>query len=94
MVEDIFDIVTECAVNERMDDIMLQNQDYMEIQIKIEEQMRQLDELNLNKEQSLIVDRLISSHNESGSLYGRMTYKQGFKDCISLLQEINLIRAS
>lgn len=31
------------------------------------------EELNLDKEQRLIVDRLVSLHTESGALYGRVT---------------------
>lgn len=94
MKEDIFNVITDCAVNERMDDVLIQNKEYMQIQDKIEKEMQQFDKLNLTKEDSLIVDRLISFHTESGALYGRMTYKQGFKDCISLLKEINLIKIS
>lgn len=33
------------------------------------------EELNLDKEQRLIVDRLVSLHTESGALYGRVTYQ-------------------
>ena len=90
--KDIFEIITEYSVNERMDNILLQNEEYREIQNKIEKQIEQFNELNLNSEQRLVVDRLISIHIESGALYGRMTYKQGFRDCISLLQKVDLIK--
>lgn len=90
--KDIFEIITEYSVNERMDNILLQNEEYREIQNKIEKQIEQFNELNLNSEQRLVVDRLISIHIESGALYGRMTYKQGFRDCVSLLQKLDLIK--
>ena len=38
------------------------------------------------------MDRLLTSYNESGAFYGRMTYQQGFKDCAALLVEIGLIK--
>lgn len=38
------------------------------------------EELNLDKEQRLIVDRLVSLHTESGALYGRVTYQQRCRD--------------
>lgn len=88
--KDIFEIITEYSVNERMDNILLHNEEYREIQNKIEKQIEKFNELNLNSEQRLVVDRLISIHIESGALYGRMTYKQGFRDCVSLLKKINL----
>jgi len=40
----------------------------------------------------LIVDRIFTSYNESGALYGRMTYKRGMRDCASLLVEMGLIK--
>lgn len=90
--KDIFEIITEYSVNEGMDNILLQNEEYRELQNRIEKQIVQFNELDLNSEQRLVVDRLISIHIESGAMYGRMTYKQGFKDCVDLLQKINLIK--
>lgn len=52
----------------------------------------ELDTLGLSKEQRLTVDRLISSYNEDGALYGRMTYQRGFRDCATFLVEIGLIK--
>ena len=94
MRKSIFDIITECSINERMDSDLLQNDEYMKIQNKISEQAVQFDKLGLSNEQRLVIDRLISSHTESGAVYGKMAYKQGFKDCVSLLQEVKLIKAS
>ncbi|MBP3477338.1 MAG: hypothetical protein J6K48_13650 [Lachnospiraceae bacterium] len=92
--KDIFEIIIENSVNERMDNILLENEEYIKIQNKIDEQIERFNELDLDREQRLVVDRLVSFYTESGALYGRMTYKQGFMDCVSLLQKINLIKAS
>ena len=94
MRKSIFDIITECSVNERMDSYLLQNDEYMKIQNKISEQSSQFEKLDLTHEQRLLIDRFISSHTESGAVYGKLAYKQGFKDCASLLQEVNLIKVS
>lgn len=94
MNRNIFDIITENSINERLDDILLHNEEYIKIQNKIGEQSEQFDKLEISSEQRQIIDSLISSHYESGAFYSKAAYKQGFKDCASLLQEINLIRAS
>lgn len=39
-------------------------------------------------------DRLVCTYTENGTHYGRMTYRQGFRDCILLLGELDLIKAS
>ena len=80
--------------NERMAKILQNNEQYQEVQSQIGDQMLLFDELNLDKEQWLIVDRLLSLHAQSGALYGRITYQQGYKDCVALLQAINLIKLS
>lgn len=66
----------------------------MGAQNKIKEQIMQFDQLNLTKEQCLVVDRLISVYTESGSIYGKMAYKQGFQDCAPLLLEMKLLKAA
>lgn len=58
------------------------------------EQAEQLSQLNLSESQHLAVDRLINRYIESGAFYGAMTYKQGFQDCVELLQEVNLLKVS
>lgn len=94
MGSNIFNIMADYSINEGMDSILLQNEEYMEMQNKIEEQMMQFDKLNLTKEQCLVVDRLISAHTESGAIYGKMAYKQGFQDCAALLLEMKLLKTA
>ena len=90
----IFDVIAGYSINEGLDKILRQNKEYVKIQRSIEEQTEQLDSQNFTREQRLLIDRLVCAHTESGAFYGRITYKQGFRDCISLLREMELLRAS
>lgn len=92
--KNIFDIIMEHSINDGLDEIMLQDEEYIHIRKKIDEQAEQLDKQDFTKEQRLLIDRLVSAHTESGAFYGKMTYRQGFCDCASLLREMNLLRAS
>ena len=94
MQKNIFDRMADYSMNEGMDSILLQNREYMEVQNKIEEQIMQFDQLNLTKEQCLVVDRLISAYTESGAVYGKLAYRQGFRDCAALLLEMKLLKAA
>ncbi|MBD5502618.1 MAG: hypothetical protein HDR09_02365 [Lachnospiraceae bacterium] len=94
MSDKIFDIITDHSVNEGMNDILFENEKYMGIQKEIDDQTEQFENLGLTKEQRLVADRLISSYTASGACYGRLTYRKGFQDCISLLQEMCLIGAA
>lgn len=90
----VFEVITDYAVNERLNQVLLGNKQYQDIQRQIDNQIRLFDGLKLDKEQQLIVDRLVSLHTESGALYGRVTYQQGCRDCVALLQAMKLIKAS
>ncbi len=92
MEKNIFDVITEYAVNEAVNSTLLQNGEYKRIQAEIDSLTDGFDKMNLPKEQRLLIDRLLSSYNESGALYGRMTYRQGFRDCALLLMEMGMIK--
>lgn len=90
----IFDIIMEYSINEGLNRELLQDEEYKEIHQRMDEQTEELDAQDLTKEQRLMIDRLVCIYTENGAHYGRMTYKQGFRDCIALLREMDLIKAS
>ena len=94
MEDNIFDIITNYSVNEGINKILLEDEEYRKIQKEIDEKIKRYKQLGLTKEQRLEVDRLISAHTASGACYGRITYRKGFHDCVSLLQEMGLIRVA
>lgn len=90
----IFEVITDYSVNERMNKVLLGDKQYQEVQHRIDDQIELFNQLNLNKEQRMVVDGLVSLHTESGALYGRLTYQQGCRDCVSLLKAVGVIKAS
>ena len=92
MERNIFEILTENAINERLDNILLHDEGYRKVQKKIDRLIEEFDKLELPKEQRLIINRLIAFYTESGCCYGRITYQQGIKDCVFLLRKMRLIR--
>ncbi len=92
MEKNIFDVITGYGVNEAVNDTLFQNEEYKQIQAEIDRLTDEFDRINLSKEQRLTVDRIISAYNANGALYGRMTYQAGFRDCVSLLLEMGLIK--
>lgn len=92
MEKSILDVVTGYAVNEGLESTVEQNGEYKRVQERMDSLTSEFDALGLTKEQRLLVDNLLSAYNESGALYGEMTYQQGFRDCAALLVEIGLIK--
>lgn len=94
MEKSIFDVMSGCSINEGMDSLLLQDEEYIKIQNRIAEQRTQLDKHNLTREQYLIVDRLLSAHIEIGTVYGKMAYRKGYQDCAALLLEMKLLKTA
>lgn len=90
----LFDVITGYSVNEGLDEVLKQDEEYIKIQKRIDEQAGQLDKQDFTKEQRLMIDRLVCAHTESGALYGRMTFRKGFKESIYLLRELGMLKVS
>ncbi len=92
--ENIFEAVTDYAINERMSKMLLGNRQYQKLQKRIDKQFELFDKLKLDRKQWLVIDSLLSLYAENGALYGRITYQQGYKDCVVMLQAMGLIKAA
>lgn len=88
----IFDIIVEQFIKERLDDIMMQDTEYIKLQDELWKERERFDGLNLTETQYSIVEKLISIHIKVIELYGKKAYGQGFRDCVSMLQEIGVIK--
>lgn len=91
MDESILKMITEYASNERLDDIMLDDEEYMAIQEEVNENEEKLDGFRLSLEQKMAVDALTASYIAKGIRHARLAYQQAFKDCVALLREIGVI---
>ena len=88
----VFDTVVEQFIRERLDDIMMQDTEYVVLQDELWKEKERFDRLDLSEVQRSVVEKLISIHIKAIELYGKNAYGQGFRDCVSMLQEIGVIR--
>lgn len=88
----ILGIITEHAVNERLDALLFRDQKFLDLQKELDEQIKEFECLGLPKEERQTVERLVCAHTESDAYYSAAAYRYGFKDCVSLFCEIGLIR--
>lgn len=91
MESDILYIMTESLTSERLDSIVMQNQNYLHTIGEIERLTALVNESGFTSEQKLLIDELVSAHEASANYYNRLVYQQAYKDCISLLKEIDLL---
>lgn len=90
----ILDIITEHAVNERLDALLLCDPDFLALQEKIDEETEVFDSLGLSKEVRQAVDRLISAYTASAAYHSAAAYRLGLTDCAAMLGEIGLVRGT
>ncbi|MBP3476655.1 MAG: hypothetical protein J6K48_10095 [Lachnospiraceae bacterium] len=91
MSKRIMGLITEHAINERLDAILLRDRDFLALQEKINEEMAVFDSHDLSKEERKAVDRLICAYTGSAAYHSAAAYRCGFKDCASFLCEIGLV---
>lgn len=92
MQKNIFELLTECATNDRLDSIAFNNEGFRQSQEEIEKASREVQAHGFSDEQDQLIDCLVSAHALQEYRYIRLAYQQGFKDCSSLLQEIGLLK--
>lgn len=90
----ITDIITECLIDKNLDSVLLKDAEYIKMQNRINEKAVLVDGLKLDREEKLMIDRLICAYTESSAYYGKIAYKQGFMDCMAFMREVDLMKAS
>ncbi len=92
MDRDVFDTIVEQFVREKLDDIIMQDAEYVRLQDKIWEETEKCNRMALSETQRQAVENLVSLHIKVFGVYGKKAYGQGFRDCVSLLKTIGVMK--
>ena len=90
----ILDLITEYAVNERLDALLFCDPDFLALQEKVDEETEVFDSLGLSREVRQAVDRLISAYTESAACHSAAAYQLGLRDCAEMLNGIGLVKGT
>jgi len=93
MEDKILKAISKKMTEERLEKIVSSEKEYRKKSKEIENLSGQLEGYGLTKEQRLIIDRLLSASNECNARYSELAYIQGMKDTVSMLKELDLIKA-
>lgn len=88
MGESFLELITNNAMNERFDRIIMDDVKYQELQKQVDALYGEFDALGLSDEQRHVIDRLMSGRTEADAYYSFMAYRQGFIDCAKLSKEV------
>lgn len=89
------DRLLEKLVSQRMarklDTVLRGNKAYRKAVRQQDTAFSNMEKPNLDKNQRIIIDRVISANNHCGAMYGIATYRLGLQDGIKLMSEVNEI---
>ena len=86
--DEMINLLTENALNERLDKLILQNTKYIEIREKVHSLLDELERIDSSKSVQSTIDRYDSAVHEESALYAYFTYQQGLKDMFNLIMSL------
>ena len=90
-MKDAYKTLTKDLVNERLDKIVVRNKKFRKADKRYKEAIERCNDLQLSKEDALIVDRAINAFAAQSAVYAELAYMQGMKDVVKLLKKIDAI---
>lgn len=73
-------------VESALEEVLQKDERYQKISKETRKKIEEIDKLGFGKEEWLIIDRALSATNERCAEYGRVSYRQGFLDALSLIK--------
>ena len=90
-MKDVYKDLIKSLVNERLDKIVIRNKKFRKADKRYTEAIERCNDLQLSKEDALVVDRAINAFAAQSAVYAELAYLQGIKDAVWLLKKIEVI---
>lgn len=74
-------------VEKSLQEILCKDKKYQKVNEETRQKIKDIDKIELSKDEWEIIDRALSATNERSAEYGRVAYRQGFLDAVSLLRK-------
>lgn len=74
-------------VEHALKDILEKDEKYRQVNEMTKQRIKEIDKIELSQGEWEIIDRALSATNERCAEYGRVSYRQGFLDAMSLLKK-------
>lgn len=77
----------KARVENAIAEVQMKDEKYRKVNDEARKKIEEIETLCLGKKEWLVIDRALSATNERCSEYGRLSYRQGFLDAVSLLKK-------
>ena len=89
MEEGILNMVANMRLD-ILDEVINTDEEYRSVRKKQMMLQEKLDAIGLSEEQKAVIQELLTKSNESSAIYGKIVYKQGFRDGAKFMCELKL----
>lgn len=83
--------LVENLTNERLDKIAFKDKEFRSVDKKLNESLKQYDDLSLPEESDRVVNRVFDAYGEQNARYAAIAYRQGITDTVQLLKKMGVI---
>ena len=90
-MRDLMEIIIENLTNERLNEIVFQDEDFCMIDSQLEEALSHYDTLTISKQDVKEINRIFDIYVAHGARYAALAYRQGLSDSIELLKTLGVI---
>ena len=74
-------------VEQALKEVLEKDEKYCRVNEETNQKIKDIDQIELTKEEWEIIDTALSAVNARSAEYGRVAYQQGFLDAVSLLRK-------
>lgn len=89
-MQEVFDKVIECLGNERLDSIIIQNEEYRQAEDAANVASSKMYKIGLSEEGIEAFEQCLAAIHSAGIVYNRLAYQQGMKDVASFFVSLTL----
>ena len=70
-----------------LQEVLRKDKKYQKADEETKQKIKEIDQIEMDKREWEIIDRALSATNARSTEYGRVVYRQGFLDAVSLLRK-------
>ncbi len=89
-MQEVFEKITECLGNERLDSIIIQNEEYRQAEEAANAASLKMYKVGLSEEGIEAFEQCLAALHTAGTVYNRLAYQQGMKDVASFFVSLTL----
>ena len=85
---ELLEIIAEERIHGELENVLKNNDQYIAAQTDHDNACEKLGEMEIDKNLSQVIDKVLLTANSCGAVYGAIAYRQGLYDGIELVAEL------